>query len=207
MTTPLPETVTRWLLAALLGVPYERVAIDIFAGDTLTPEYAAINPARETPVLELDDGSLLTQSNAILWYLAEDTALLPAAAIARARVVHWLMFEQEYVISGIAAPRFWLMTGRSDPAIIRARLAHGHTALERLDQHLADHEFLVDELSIADVSVFAYAHVASDAGLMLEGYPQVAAWAARITRQPAFVDDLIPYPDNARSGVSHSIYD
>jgi glutathione S-transferase len=183
------------------------VSVDIFAGDTLTPEYGAINPARETPVLVLDDGTMLIQSNAILWYLAEGSPLLPEAALDRARVVQWLMFEQEYVISGIAAPRFWLMTGRSDQATITARLAHGRTALERLDQHLAEHDFLVDEMSIADVSVFAYTHVASDAGLSLDDYPSVAAWTERITRLPAFVDDFIPYPDNARAGASRSIYD
>jgi glutathione S-transferase len=195
------------LLLALLAQPYERVAVDIFAGDTLTPEYGAINPARETPILVLDDGTVLIQSNAILWYLAEGSSLLPEAALDRARVIQWLMFEQEYVIPGIAAPRFWIMTGRSDQATITARLAHGRTALERLDQHLTGHDFLVDEMSIADVAIFAYTHAAPDAGLSLDDYPSVAAWVERITRLPAFVDDFIPYPDNARAGASRSIYD
>ncbi len=117
------------LLLALLDLPYERVAVDIFAGDTLTEEYAAINPARETPVLELDDGTRLAQSNAILWYVAEGTPLLPRTTLERARVVQWLMFEQEYVISGIAAPRFWLMTGRGDEGAIASRQTRGREAL------------------------------------------------------------------------------
>src|SRR4051794_17593648 len=94
------------LLLALLDQPYERVAIDIFAGDTLTDEYGALNPLRETPVLELDDGRVLTQSNALLWYLAAGTEWLPADAYAQAQVLVWLSFEQEYVMGGIGGARF-----------------------------------------------------------------------------------------------------
>src|SRR5690349_9725750 len=86
------------LLLGMLGVEYERVPIDIFGGDTLTCEYAMINPLRETPVLELDDGSRLAQSNAILWFLAEGTPWLPAGAFERALVAQWLAFEQERVM-------------------------------------------------------------------------------------------------------------
>jgi len=101
------------LLLALLGRDYERVPIDIFAGDTLTDEFAALNPARETPVLELDDGNVLTQSNAILWFLAEGTAFLPVEALERGQVVQWLHFEQERVMSGIGGARFRILTGRN----------------------------------------------------------------------------------------------
>src|SRR3954469_24161831 len=89
------------LLLALLGREYERVAVDIFAGDTLTDEYAALNPARETPVVELDDGRVMTQSDAILWYLAEGTEFLPRDAFERGQVLQWLFFEQERVMAGI----------------------------------------------------------------------------------------------------------
>src|SRR3954451_18420694 len=88
------------LLLALLDRGYERVPVDIFAGDTLTPEFAALNPARETPVLELDSGEIVTQSNAILWFLAEGTPFLPDDPLYRARVVQWLSFEQEWVMGG-----------------------------------------------------------------------------------------------------------
>jgi glutathione S-transferase len=101
-----------------------------------------------------------------------------------------------------------LNTGyRSDEATISARLGHGRTAIEFLDRHLAEHDFLVGELSIADISNFAYTHVAGDAGLTLSDYPAVLAWLARIGSLPHFVDDLIPYPENARRGNSRSIYD
>jgi glutathione S-transferase len=195
------------LLLALLEKPYERVAIDIFAGETLTDEYLRINPARETPVLELDDGTFLPQSNAILWCLAEGTRFLPAAPTARGHIVSWLMFEQEYVISGIAGPRFLLMTGRGDEATIAARQERGREALARLEAHLTHRDFLVDSFSVADIAVFAYTHLAPQAGLALEDHPSVTAWISRIERQPRFVNDFSSYPANAMPGISRSIYD
>lgn len=195
------------LLLGLLSRDVEHVPVDIFAGDTLTDEFAALNPARETPVLELDDGTSLTQSNAILWFLAEGTPLLPERALARGQVVQWLSFEQERVMGGIAGARFRLMTGR-DASVVPAKLALGRSALEMLDTHLEGRSFLVgDACSIADVSCFAYTHVADDAGYELTDYPHVTAWLERVRGLRGFVADLVPYPDNARLGKSRSIYD
>ena len=195
------------LLLALLGTPYERVPIDIFAGDTLTDEYRALNPVRETPVLELDSGEVIAQSNAILWYLAESTPYLPDSRLERGLVSQWLFFEQERVMSGIGSARFRTMTGR-DPALAAARFAVGEGALAVLEEHLADRSFLVGErCSIADVAVFGYTHVAADAGYELDRYPAVTAWFGRVRAEPGFVDDLVPYPENARPGASRSIYD
>jgi glutathione S-transferase len=195
------------LLLALLGREYERVPVDIFAGDTLTEEYARLNPARETPVLELDDGEVLTQSNAILWYLAEETEYLPREPWQRGRVAEWLFFEQERVMSGIGSARFRILTGR-DPELVAPRLELGKSALELLERHLQKRSYLVaDSCSIADVANFAYTHVAADAGYDLDIYPAVADWLSRVQALPGFVDDLVPYPDNARPGASESIYD
>ncbi len=195
------------LLLALLGTPYERVPIDIFGGDTLTDEYRALNPVRETPVLELDSGETIAQSNAILWYLAESTPFLPDSRVERALVAQWLFFEQERVMSGIGAARFRTLTGR-DPALAAARFVVGEGALAVLEEHLVDRSFLVgDRCSIADLSVFAYTHVAPDAGYELGRYPAVGAWLGRVRDQQGFVDDLAPYPENAREGASRSIYD
>ncbi len=195
------------LLLALLGTPYERVPIDIFGGDTLTDEYRALNPVRETPVLELDSGETIAQSNAILWYLAESTPFLPDSRVERALVAQWLFFEQERVMSGIGAARFRTLTGR-DPALAAARFVVGEGALTVLEEHLVDRSFLVgDRCSIADLSVFAYTHVAPDAGYELGRYPAVGAWLGRVRDQPGFVDDLAPYRENAREGASRSIYD
>lgn len=195
------------LLLALLGSEYERVPVDIFAGDTLTPDYARLNPARETPVLELDDGTLLTQSNAILWYLAAGTSYLPDGELERARTMQWLFFEQERVMSGIGSTRFRTLTGRA-PEQIPARFELGRTALDILEAHLSDEPFLVGgACTIADVSSFAYTHVAGDAGYELDDYPAVTAWLDRVRAQPGFVDDLVPYPKNALPGRGSSIYD
>jgi glutathione S-transferase len=195
------------LLLALLDRPYERVPVDIFGGDTLTPEFGRLNPLRETPVLELDDGSVVTHSNAILWYLAEGTPFLPADALGRAQVVQWLCFEQERVMLGIGGARFRLITGRN-PEVVPARVALAESALGTLETQLEQREWLVGAgATIADISVFAYAHVASDAGFDLGAYPAVAAWLERIRVLPAYVNDLVPYPDNARPGRSESIYD
>ena len=198
------------LLLALLDLEYERVAVDIFAGDTLTPEFAQLNPVRETPVLELDSGETITQSNAILWYLADGTAYLPADRLARARVVQWLSFEQERVMPGLGGTRFRRATGRAalDPAADAARFASGVDALRVLDDHLAEREFLVgDRCSIADLSVFGYACVADQAGFELDGFPAVVAWLERVRALPGFVADELIYPENARPGQGRSIYD
>jgi glutathione S-transferase len=198
------------LLLALLDRPYERVPIDIFAGDTLTPEYAALNPVRETPVLELDSGEVITQSNAILWYLAEGTRFLPEEPLDRAHVLQWLLFEQERVMSGIGSTRFRKLTRREqlDPPAVAARYAVGMSALEILDGHLDKRKFLGgDNCSIADIAVFGYTHVAEDAGYELARFPAVVAWLTRVRQQPGFVADLVSYPDNARPGAGRSIYD
>jgi glutathione S-transferase len=193
------------LLLALLERDYERVPVDIFAGDTLTDAYAAINPLRETPVLELDSAERVAQSAAILWYVAEGTAFLPEDRFERAQVAQWLSFEQERIMGGIANPRFRLLTGREGPGL-QARLATGREALAVLDEHLADREFVVGAgPTIADLALFAYISRAGDAGL--EQPSQVAAWLEGIRALPGFIDDFVTYPGNARLGASRSIYD
>ena len=190
------------LLLALLGREYERVPVDIFAGDTLTDAFGTLNPVRETPVLELESGAAIAQSSAILWYLAEDTPFLPAGRLPRALVLQWLAFEQERVMGGIGGPRFRRITGR--PAI-EGRLEIGAQALELLDEHLRERDWLVgDAASIADVAVFGYGHVAHEAGL--EPGAHVRAWFERVRALPGFVADLEPYGANARPGAGRSIY-
>jgi glutathione S-transferase len=190
------------LLLALLGRPYERVHVDIFGGDTLTDAYAALNPLRETPVLELDGGTTIAQSPAILWFLADGTPFLPGEPVARAHVLQWLAFEQERVMGGIGGPRFRRLTGRPE---IPGRLEIGAAALEQLDSELAARDWLVgDRCTIADLAVFGYGHRAADVGL--EPGPDLQAWMERIRALPGFVDDLEPYGANARAGAGRSIY-
>jgi glutathione S-transferase len=197
------------LLLAQLGRAYERVPIDIFDGDTLTPEFERLNPQRSTPVLELDDGRVLVESNAILWYLAAGTPFLPDDAFGQAEVVRWLVYEQTDVMAMIGGLRFRLITGRfaPDSEQAAARRRGAHEALTLIEQHLGSHEFLAaDRYTIADIAVYAYAHVAEEAGVDTSGYPAFRAWLDRVAAQPGFVDDLEPYPANASVLAGRSIY-
>jgi glutathione S-transferase len=198
------------LLLAQLGRAYERVEVDIFAGDTLTDAYARINPFRSTPVLEVAPGRHVIESNAILAYLAEGTPFLPADRLERAEATRWLIQEQTDVMPAIGGLRFRLVTGRlasDDPEALRRREA-GEEILDILAAHLGERRFLIgDAYSIADIAVHAYVHVAGDAGFDLRRWPPVEHWLARVAATPGYVDDLAPYPPNARPGAGRSIYD
>jgi glutathione S-transferase len=197
------------LLLAQLGLEYERVPVDIFGGDTLTDDYAAINPARTTPVLELEPGVFLPESNAILLHLAEETPFLSSSPEERAQVYRWLFFEQADVVPTMGGLRFRLFTGRLQPddaaAVHRRRGAE--EVLRLLDDHLRRRDFFVGTYGVADIGIYGYTHVAHEAQIDMEPYEAVRAWLARVEATPAFVNDLEPYPPNARVGVSRSIYD
>jgi glutathione S-transferase len=194
------------LLLALLGQPYERVPVDIFAGDTLTDEFAALNPARTTPVLELDGGRALPESAAILWFLAEGTAFLPDDRFERAQVLRWLCFERA-LTPAVAGARFQVMTGRTDDET-PFLLAKGRDVLATLDRRLVGRAWVaVDTPTIADIALFGYTHGAHDAGFDLAAHPAIEAWLDRIRALPGYVNDLVPYPPNARPGAGRSIYD
>ena len=198
------------LLLALLGVVYERVPVDIFAGDTLTDAYARLNPARETPVLELDDGRALPDSAAILVYLAEGTPYLPDDAFERAQVLRWLVYEQTAVVPAIGGLRFRLLTGRLAPGDQEAerRREAGLEVLALLDAELSERPFLVGgRPTIADVATYGYVHVADEEGYDLSLFPAVETWIGRIAALPGSIEDLEPYPVNARPGAGRSIYD
>ena len=197
------------LALAQLGIEYERVPVDIFAGETLTDGFARMNPARTTPVLELDE-SYLPESGAILLFLAEGTPLLPPDRADRAQVARWLLFEQADVVPTVGGLRFRLATGRLAPdheRVGRARAA-GHAMLGVLDVHLCGREFFVaDRYSVADIAIYGYVHVAHEAGVGMDGHPEVARWLERVAAQPGYMNDLEPYPANARPGASRSVYD
>jgi glutathione S-transferase len=198
------------LALAELGVEYERVSVDIFGGDTLTEGFAAKNPDRTTPVLELADGEYLVESNAILLYLTEGTELLPEDRIGRAQVYRWLFFEQARIVPIIGGLRFRLMTGRasagSDSTRRQRRMGVGLTAM--LAEHLEERDYFVaDRYTVADLALYGYMHAAGDAGIDLKPYPRIEAWLERVRRRPAHVADLAGFPAHARPGSSQSIYD
>jgi glutathione S-transferase len=197
------------LLLAHLALPYERVPTDIFAGETLTDEYAAMNPMRTTPVLQTPNG-FLPESNAILLYLAEGTRLLPDDPFERAQVARWLIYEQTDVIPTMGGLRFRLLTGRLAPTDEEAvrRKRGGEEVLRLLDDHLSDRDFFVgDRYSVADIAVYGYVHVAGEAGIDLGPFERVSAWLERVERQPGYMNDLEPYPSNAAAGAGRSQYD
>jgi glutathione S-transferase len=196
------------ILLGLLEQPYELVETDIFAGATLTDAYARLHPLRETPVLELDDGTALIQSNAILQYLAEGTPWAGRTRAERAQVTAWCYFEQERIAPGLGGVRFRLTTGRASPERLARRLELGAAALDLLDAHLRDRRWLVgDSPTIADIALYPYTTAAPDAGLPLDRWRHVERWLDDLRALPGFVDDWEPYPANARPGAGRSIYD
>jgi glutathione S-transferase len=198
------------LLLAQLELPYERVPIDIFDGDTLTDEYAAMNPMRTTPVLETDDGHFLPESNAILFYLAQGTPFLPDDPFERAEVVRWLIYEQTDVIPRMGGLRFRLLVGRltpEDPDAVR-RKEGALEVLRLLDDHLATREFFVGgRYTIADIAIYGYTHLAHEAGIDMEPYENLRAWFERVEEQPGYVEDVERYGANAAPGAGRSLYD
>jgi len=185
------------LLLSHLARPYRSVPISIFEGEGHSPAHLARNPTGAVPVLELEDGRTLPESNAILSYLAEGTAYLPADAWLRAQVHRWMYFEEDTIQNGLASLRHWTMTGklaRRSAELIASKRALSDKTLGILDRWLIDRDFLVEgQYTIADMCVFAYASRADEAGVPLAAYPAVAAWVARVRAQPGFLDAVRPY--------------
>ena len=180
-----------------LGIPYRQRLVSIFEGEGRRPEFLALNPSGRVPVLQLEDGRALAESNAILAFLAESTPYLPDEAFARAKVQQWLSFEQEQVESVIGALRHWTLTGklaRRLPALVAMKREGASETLRILEAELATRPFIAGErYTIADISIFAYASRADEAGLSLEPYPHFRAWIARVQAQPGFGVGMHPY--------------
>jgi glutathione S-transferase len=180
------------LLLSHLGIPFEYVALDILKGETRTPEFLAKNPNGRIPVLEIEPGRYLGESNAILFYLAQGTPFWPTDSLSQAEVMRWLFFEQYSHEPNIATPRFWLchLPTLSDYQAIALpeKQAQGYQALAVMDQHLGQHTFFVDErYTIADMALYAYTHVAPEGGFELDRFPHVQRWLAQIADQPNHV--------------------
>jgi glutathione S-transferase len=184
-----------------VGASYERVELDLFAGETRTPEHFARNPDGRIPVLELDSGEFLAESGAILLYLAEGTEYLPSEPLERARVHAWMFFEQNQVEANIGVARFLALSGRAetDPWVFTDRQRRGRDALATLERGLAGRDFVLGSAySVADLALYGYVHVADDAGVALDEHPDVAAWVERVAALPGFEEPLAPMPAHAR---------
>lgn len=172
------------LLLRFLGQSYDYVEHDILKGETRTPAFLALNPDGRIPVLELEDGTALSQSDAILFYLAQDTNWWPQTKLARAKVLEWMFFEQYSHEPAIAVSRFLLHFVPASPERDK-RLADlkpkGEAALGVMERRLKDHDFLVGEsATIADIALYAYSHSAGEGGFDLAPFPGIRAWLKRI---------------------------
>jgi glutathione S-transferase len=179
------------LLAALLDIPHEWIHVDILKRETHSTSFLALNANGKIPVLVLDDGAVLTESNAILHYLAEGSELVPADRLRRARVLQWQFFEQYSHEPFIAVARFiasYLGLPPERKADYDAKQSGGHKALRIMETQLRQTPYLVgDRLTLADISLYAYTHVADEGGFDLALYPAIQAWVARIADHPRYV--------------------
>ena len=179
------------LLLAHLGRSYERIELDILNGETRTPEFLARNPNGRIPVLELEDGMCIAESNAILFFLAEGSRFLPDDRLARAITLQWMFFEQYSHEPCIAVARHWLQHVEMTEAQ-RTRLPDkqegGRAALAVMEGRLRERGWFGGySMTIADIALYAYTHVAGDGGFDLEDYPAVGEWLARVADQPGHV--------------------
>ena len=182
------------LLLTQLGIPFQRIEYDIARGETRTPEFLEnVNANGRVPVLETEAGTLLPESNAILFFLAEGTPFLPEDRLEKARTLQWMFFEQYSHEPNIAVARAWLhvfdveMTAERRAAL-EARQKLGYDALGVMEEHLQSNDYLVGgRYSVADIALYAYTHVADEGGLDLGGYPAILAWLERVSSQPKYI--------------------
>jgi len=179
------------LLLAHLGIPYERRELDVVDRSNRREVLGDLNPALRVPTLVLDDGRALGESGAILWYLGEGTRFVPGDRYERAKVLQWMFFEQYDHEPAIAVARFWLAySGRPEEYADRLpeRIAAGERALSTMERHLDGRKFLIgDRLTLADIALYAYTHVAEEGGFELEPYPVVRRWLERVASEPGHV--------------------
>ncbi len=185
------------LLFALLNKPYSYERVDIDKGETRTPEFLSLNPNGRIPLLVLDGGDTIAESNAILYYLSNGTEYLPSDGLARAHVLQWMFFEQYSHEPYVAVLRHWLKhLGREEDDEVRSRREKGYDALRVMEGHLASRDYFVGgSYSVADIALFAYTHVAGEGGFDLTHYPAVRAWLERVADQAGHIP-MTPVPSS-----------
>ena len=174
-----------------LQKPFQLQQKDILHGATRTPEFLAMNPNGRVPLLDLGDGRYLAESNAILLFVSEGSPLVPADSWERAQVYQWLFFEQYTHEPNVATPRFWLHSlpeEKIDIVQLAKKQELGRAALGVMERHLATRAFFAGErYSVADIALYAYTHVADEAGLDLTPFPAIRRWLGRVKDQPRHV--------------------
>ena len=179
------------LLLHHLRIPFERIEVDLLGGESRTEAFARLNPEQRIPVLQLQDGTTLPESNAILCYLAEGTRWLPTDRLARAQVLRWLFWEQYSHEPNVATVRHWVLHPTLDEdrrRLLPRKREQGARALAVMESHLAGHTWFVGEApTVADLALYAYTHVAPAGGFDLAPYAAVRAWLARVAALPGHV--------------------
>ncbi len=179
------------LLLAQLGLEYELVDVSVVDRSNRHELLGNLNPALRVPTLVLDDGRPLAESNAILWYFGDGSAYVPTDPYERAQVLQWMFFEQYSHEPYLAVVRFWLAYSGTPELFadrIPGRMKGGYAALDGMEAHLREHGFFVGgAYSIADISLYAYTHVADEGSFDLDAYPAIRAWLERVAAQPGHV--------------------
>jgi glutathione S-transferase len=180
------------LALAQLNIPYRLVEIDILKGETRTPEFLAKNPSGHVPLLEAAPGRYLPESGAILWYLAVGSPLAPEDRIDRAEALQWMFFEQHSLEPYIGAAHFWLVLVKGGRELqmhaVEEWMEQGYQALQVMERHLENHRyFAADRYTVADISLYAYAHIAEECDFDLAGFPALRAWLKRVANEPGHV--------------------
>jgi glutathione S-transferase len=181
------------LALALLNIPYRAIEIDILRGESRTPEFLAKNPSGQVPLLEVAEGRYLAESNAILWYVAGGSSLAPDTQIERAETLQWMFFEQHALEPNIGAAYFWLSLVRGGRSLqthaLEDWMERGYAALQVMENHLKDHPyFATGRLTVADIALYGYTHVADRCDFDLETFPAIRTWLGRVEQTPGFVD-------------------
>lgn len=170
-----------------LGLPFEWRDVDVLKGGSRTPDFLALNPNGQVPLLILPDGSPLPESNAILNYVADGTPLLPHDRLQRAHVLRWMFFEQYSHEPNVAVARFivrYLGRPPEREETLQAKIKGGYAALRTMETHLANNDFFAaGRYTIADIALYAYTYVAHEGLIDLSGYPAIGAWMARVQAQ------------------------
>jgi len=192
------------LALAQLGLSYHLEEIDILKGESRTPEFLAKNPSGQVPLLEVAPGRFVAESNAILWHLASGTRLRPENRYDRAEALQWMFFEQHSIEPNIGAAYFWLVLVRGGRELQQHALEdwmeEGYRALGVMERHLKRHRYFVaDRYTVADIALFAYAHLAHHCDYDLAAFPAIRDWLERIAAEPGHVP-MLQQPADATSG-------
>jgi glutathione S-transferase len=180
------------LALAQLGIPYRLVEVDILKGESHTPEYLAMNPSGQIPLLEAAPGRFIAESNAILWYVADGTPLAPDDRVDRAETLQWMFFEQHSLEPNLGAAYFWLTLVKGGRELQQHAfedwMEEGYRALGVMGKHLQTRAFFAaGRYTIADIALYAYTHLAHECDYDLTSFPAVRAWLERMTAQAGHI--------------------